>query len=115
MVLLQRKFRAIYSQTHSPALLAFQGARMHSVLKAALFTVLPVVRDVLRAILEESGGHSNTGQRESANASHRIRDRIASLVYRGGPDAGLIHPLTIAAVFVCSEGKDRAVRRSEPF
>ena len=73
--------------------------------KAALSTVLPVVRDVLRAILEELGGHSNTGQRESANASHRIRDRIASLIYRGGPDAGLLRPLTIAAVFVCSEGK----------
>ena len=85
---------------------------MHSVLKAALSTVL---REVLRAILEESGGHSNTGQRESANASHRIRDRIASLIYRGGSDAGLLCPSTIAAVFVCSEGNDRAVRRSEPF
>ena len=55
-------------------------------------------------------------QRESANASRRIRDRIASWIYRGGSaDAGLLRPLTIAAVFVCSEGNDRAVRRSEPF
>jgi hypothetical protein len=82
---------------------------MHSLLKATLFTALPVVREVLRAILEESGGHSNTGQQESANASHLIRDR-----YRGGPDSGLLRPLTIAAIFVCSEDKDRDVRRSEP-
>ena len=52
--LLQRKFRAIYSQTHSPALLALQGAGMHSVLKAALFAALPLLRDALRAFLEES-------------------------------------------------------------
>jgi hypothetical protein len=100
------------------SLLTFQGARMHSVLKATLFTALPVVREVLRAILEESGGHSNTRQREGANASHRIRDKIASLILdlSRWTWRGLASSLNHSSRFrVCSEGKDRAVRCSEPF
>jgi hypothetical protein len=66
---------------------------------AALLAILPILRDVLRAILRELGGHSNTGQRESANASYQFRDRIGVWVDRGGPaGAGLLNPLAIAAV-----------------
>ena len=70
-MLLQRKFGAIPSQTHSPSLQGVQGIRMQSFIKAA-FSFLPVPHDVLRAIPEASwDGHSSIRQaHESANASH---------------------------------------------
>ena len=55
MVLLQRKFRAIYSQTHSPALLACKAARMHSVLKAALLVSFPNCATCCGPFLKRAG------------------------------------------------------------
>jgi hypothetical protein len=52
-------------------LLASPGSKNAFCAKAALSTVLPVVRDVLRAILRELGGHSNT-------RAARERKRVSS-------------------------------------
>jgi hypothetical protein len=97
MELLQRKFRAISSQTHSPAL------RTCNAFFAEGGTLRGPSHTARRAVghsWRELGDHSNTGQRESANASHGIRDRIASLIYRGGPDTGLLRTLTMASRFL---------------
>jgi hypothetical protein len=87
MVLLQRKFRGDFFADSLTRTADVQGTRMHSVLKAALFSVPYCATYCGPPFFKRAGTAIRTSgkSKRAQTRLHRVRDRIASWVYRVGP------------------------------